>query len=473
MLCTRISESCRQQIPAFPTTPLFLAVSGGLDSMVLLQVMRELGRRMPLDCTVVHFNHHLRGTQSDDDERFVARMCRVHNLPLIMGQGRTIRRDRRQLGLSLEDAARQARYAFFFRCLEARPDSWLLTAHTANDQAETVIMNLLRGSGLRGLKGIPTTRQHIARPMLGITREEVERYAREQQVDFVEDRSNASLEFTRNRIRHQVMPVLRAAAGGSHLDRQLATMAAGLADDLAIIDRLVQTFFDRWVAAGGNSLTIDRQQLQQQDCGLIPHILERVIYQAGGKKQLQQRTMATLVNLIMKKNPKTVTLFHLDKSLTMEIHRQSLVFASSVREAMPTAGFSLSIPGPGSYVLPGSRGRLTIKSLERRRVDLQQLASPATDHEFADAADIQFPLLVRSWEAGDFFYPLGMQGKRKKVKIFFTDAKIALDKKKDVPLLCQRDAIIWIVGHRLDNRFAIRPATATCLEMIYEKGASH
>ena len=171
MLKRHVEKFLARKISGFPGAELLVAVSGGLDSMVLLHVLAALAKKYPaLKCRVVHFNHHLRGQDADDDENFVARYCRRQAFELIVGQGRDLQDQRRQRGFSLEEAAREARYAFFDRCLKKKPTAWLLTAHTASDQAETVIMNLLRGSGLRGLKGIPAQRGRILRPLLALDR---------------------------------------------------------------------------------------------------------------------------------------------------------------------------------------------------------------------------------------------------------------------------------------------------------------
>ena len=467
MLKRPINHFLAQKIPDFPASELLVAVSGGLDSMVLLHLIDGLAKEKRLRFKIVHFNHHLRGNCSAADERFVARNGRQRALELIVGQGREILEQRQQLGLSLEDAARRARYAFFDRCLKKYPKSWLLTAHTASDQAETVIMNLLRGSGLRGLKGIPAQRQRILRPLLAFSREEIREYARQHNVSFVEDSSNASLDFTRNRIRHQVLPVLKQEAG-MNLDKRLSAMAAGLAADLSLIDALVRDFINRWVEIDKDKklLTLDRQKLMSRHQGLLPHILEQCIHRAGNRKQLSRKTLLTLVKMAGKERGKTQSFFRLADNLIFEVHRKHIIIKKFDAAAQHDGNFSQNIPETGCYPLPGHRGTLQVQPVDHAEIN-EYLDNPGNDHETIDADTISFPLLIRSWKPGDIFFPIGMHGKRKKVKNYFTDCKVSLEQKQNIPILCHNDRIIWIVGHRLDERFAIKPTTKTFLKLIY------
>ncbi len=467
MLKRSINHFLSQNITGFPIAELLVAVSGGMDSMVLLHLLYLVAKERPLKLRVVHFNHQLRGNYSDADERCVAQICRQWALEQIVGQGRDILDQRHQLGLSLEDAARQARYAFFDRCLKKYPEAWLLTAHTASDQAETVIMNLLRGSGLRGLKGIPAQRQKILRPLLAVSREEIRKYARQHDISFVEDSSNTSLEFTRNRIRHQVLPVLKQEAG-MDLDKRLSAMAAGLAADLSVIDAMAEDFINQWVEIDKDKklLTINRQQLMCQHQGLLPHILEQCIHRAGNSKQLSRKTLLTLVKMAGNETGKTLSSFRLADNLIFEVHRERIIIKYIDTAAETTGEFSQDIPGTGCYLLPGRRGLLKV-----HRADLAEkneyLQNVNNHYETIDADTISFPLIVRSWKPGDVFFPLGMHGSRKKVKNFFTDCKVSLEQKRDIPILCHNDRIIWIVGHRLDERFAIKPTTKTFLKVTY------
>jgi len=425
MLKRHVEGFLARKIANFPAGELLVAVSGGLDSMVLLHVLAALAKKYPaLKCRVVHFNHHLRGQDANDDENFVARYCRRQAFELIVGQGRDLQDQRRQRGFSLEEAAREARYAFFDRCLKKKPTAWLLTAHTASDQAETVIMNLLRGSGLRGLKGIPAQRGRILRPLLALDRQEIQAYATRHAVPFVEDRTNRSFAFTRNRIRHQVLPLLKQEAG-ARLEKRLSAMAAGLAADLAVVDGLVEKFVNRWVDVdeGSQEVFINRRELKQQHPGLLPHILERCVFLAGSRKQLPERTLSTLVRLALGENLKSLTAFRLGAHLFFVVQTDRIIVSCHNFQRENRQGFFLRLPGPGTYQLPENHGVLQIECLEKNGKEAELQFRGDKNCEIFDAESISFPLVLRSWQPGDVFFPLGMAGRRKKVKNFFTSAK--------------------------------------------------
>lgn len=188
--------------------PVLAAVSGGLDSMCLLHLLTVWGREQNLTVTAAHFNHGLRGTESDEDETFVRDWCAAHEIPFVSGRG-DVRSLAAQRGLTLEEAAREARYGFLTEQKTTRGCRYVLTAHHADDNAETLLLNLLRGTGLRGLAGIPAERDFLLRPFLRITRGELAAYAAAHNIPHVEDSTNRLDDAARNVLRHQVLPVLR------------------------------------------------------------------------------------------------------------------------------------------------------------------------------------------------------------------------------------------------------------------------
>ena len=196
-----------------PERGALCAVSGGLDSMCLLTMAVQWGQAQGRRVAAAHFNHQLRGGDADRDERFVRDWCAAHAIPFFAGRG-DVRAKAEREGLSVEEAARTLRYAFLEEVRQREGFDCILTAHHADDSAETMLLNLLRGTGLRGLTGIPPVRGRIRRPLLGMTRAELARYAEAHHVPHVEDATNEKDDMTRNLLRHRVMPVLRAANPG-------------------------------------------------------------------------------------------------------------------------------------------------------------------------------------------------------------------------------------------------------------------
>ena len=221
--------------------PVLAAVSGGLDSMCLLHLLTAWGREWSITVTAAHFNHQLRGPESDRDERFVRDWCGAHGVPFVSGRG-DVRALAARRGQSLEEAAREARYAFLTKEKERLGCRYVLTAHHADDNAETMLLNLLRGTGLRGLTGIPAARGFLLRPFLQVTREELAAYAAAHSIPYVEDSTNALDDAARNVLRHQVLPVLKRLnpQAVEHMSRTAALLAEDEAALAADCGRLLQ-----------------------------------------------------------------------------------------------------------------------------------------------------------------------------------------------------------------------------------------
>ena len=224
------------------TPSVLCAVSGGLDSMCLIHFLTEWGRTQGVRVTAAHFNHQIRGEESDRDEQFVRTWCAEHDVPYVCGRG-DVPTKAAEWKRGIEETAREMRYAFLKEQRDLLGCSFILTAHHADDNAETILMNLLRGTGLRGLTGIPAVREEIARPFLEISREELAAYAAEQGISYVEDSTNALDDVARNVLRHQVLPVLREL--NPRVAEHMSQMAKRLGEDEAVLDEQAELLLDR------------------------------------------------------------------------------------------------------------------------------------------------------------------------------------------------------------------------------------
>ena len=240
---TRMNDlpAARSALEKIEEGPVLAAVSGGLDSMCLLHLLTAWGRERSITVTAAHFNHQLRGPESDRDERFVRDWCGAHGVPFVSGRG-DVRGLAAQGGQSIEEAAREARYAFLTKEKERLGCRYVLTAHHADDNAETMLLNLLRGTGLRGLTGIPAARGFLLRPFLQVAREELAAYAAAHSIPYVEDSTNALDDAARNVLRHQVLPVLKRLnpQAVEHMSRTAALLAEDEAALAADCGRLLQ-----------------------------------------------------------------------------------------------------------------------------------------------------------------------------------------------------------------------------------------
>jgi tRNA(Ile)-lysidine synthase len=425
-----------------------VAVSGGVDSMVLLDLLlKERG----LTLVAGHFNHGLRGKESDTDETFVAERARMYGVPFHAGRGDTAGEARRR-GVGIQEAARDLRYDFLFRLREATGAARIATGHHADDNAETILLHLFRGAGVQGMSGIPVARDGIIRPLLFAEREEIEEYARSEHIPFRTDSSNAKDDYTRNAVRHHVLPLLKelvTPAVVGNINRSgdnFRTVAAYLKEEARKV--LEACTIDRT----GDGLHLSVPELTARPLLLRQYAVLAALEEVSGAPPGSDRVAAVLG--LLENEPGT------------------LVTVTGGTEALRTRGeilirlriekdaFSISVNPGQEYTLAGFR--FASEFVDSRGVP----AGSGT--EYADAGQTGIEgMTLRNWREGDSFVPLGMSG-RKKLSDFFVDEKIPLHEKHRIPVLLTAGGdVIWVCGMRLDDRFKITPATRRVLKLQF------
>ncbi len=470
MLQSLVTEFCDDFLAARGATEIWVACSGGLDSTALLDLTRDYARRRRVPVGVVHFNHNLR-PGAREDELLVARQAFRNRLVLVLGQGRDLAaRARAQKHVSLESAARDARYAFFHRLLKSRKKALLLTAHQADDQSETILMNLMRGAGLRGLKGIPARRGRIGRPLLGATRAELEDFVKARGLVYREDESNRSPEFFRNRVRHELMPVVRRL-GGVGVEKRIAAAGGRLAADLALIDGQLKPCRDAIESRPGGQV-IRRSLLAAMPEALRPHLLATMMHRAGGEKEVSARVLKDLSRLV---GGRRESRYDLGSGLLFRAGPETVFIGrpESVEGSEEGPGYELEIPACGTFVLPCDLGWLKIVPGESERSLAVCAGTFAADprEELVDGDRLIFPLGVRNRRPGDRFSPLGVEGEHRKLKKFFQEQGISPPLRASWPLLVNGDGkIVWVIGLRLGHAFRLRPQTRFAVRLEFVPG---
>ena len=451
------------------TREIWVACSGGLDSMALLSLVREFAGRAGIPVGVIHFNHGLR-PEARDDELFIATHALRSGLPLIVGQARNLRDDAISDHLSLETAARKVRYAFFQRFLKSREQAAIVTAHNATDQVETILMNLMRGSGLRGVKGIPRRRGRIGRPLLQVTRAELADYVSRNRIAYREDPSNCSLEFSRNRVRLELLPVIRKL-GGNGVEERIAGAGLRLAADLKIIDGQLD---DLWphVKPVRSGLKVERILLQKSPTALLPHILGRMIRRAGAVKQVSARVLDDLCALVGSPGERRESRYDLGGGLIFRALPESIFIGIEEkwsRSDGEVPAYQIALPDCGLYQLPHNLGTLRIGRIlaKENLLESKTLKEGQRFLEIVDADKLHFPLEVRNRRPGDRFQPLGLQGRSCKLKNFLADRHLSRFARSALSLLLDQEGkIIWVVGERLDHRFRITSESRSFIELF-------
>ncbi len=421
-MLNKISAFIRQEKLIEKGDHVICGVSGGADSVALLFAMYLLRDKLGFTLSAAHYNHGLRGEESDQDQAFVELLCRQYEIPLHIGQGKVIAGKK-----GLEAAAREARYGFF-----AELPGKIATAHTADDNGETVLMHLIRGTGLKGLGGIAPRRGNVIRPMLSVTRQEVLYFLKEYCLSYREDSSNASDAFMRNRIRHHVMPLLHQE--NPRLAENLSAMALRLREDEQILCELT------------SGALPPVSQLRTMAPSLRSRYLA-VFLERAGVKEPEAAHIALAEDLVFSPNPSARACF--PGNITIGRNYDKLERKDSNQALEETL-----LPCPGKVDVP-SMG-LRIRCIPAEQPELQW--NTFTVHP-------QGTIVVRSKKPGD---TMRLNGGTKSLKALFIDRKIPASRRSQIPVVADDAGIlgVWGIGANLDRITGERQMVKICFEIL-------
>lgn len=430
----KLQTHIRENLPFLENKKLLLATSGGLDSMVMVQLFRQL----PYEIALAHCNFQLRGIESFEDQKFVENYAEQHAIPLFATQFDTTA-FAKDYKLSTQVAARDLRYNWFYELIEEEQFDYVLTAHHADDNIETFLINLGRGTGLDGLVGIPTQNDKIIRPLLLFSRFEIADYAAETQLKWREDSSNASNKYLRNKVRHDVVPLLK------ELNANFAT-------------------------------TFQNTQKYLQEAQAMVEDAAIIVYQQVAE-QKDDTIHFDLVQLRRLPNYKSY-LYHWLKEFGFTAWNDiyDLVESQSGKQVL-SADFRLIKDRDSLLLVPMLESNsdeefYIVKGVQEVKIPLKLSISKVTDRTtssnttiFVDESKLVFPLVLKKWQEGDFFQPFGMNGKTKKLSKLFKDEKLSVVDKENIWILWSADTIVWVVGLRQDERFKTENNTEHILKL--------
>ena len=416
---------------------LLLATSGGLDSMIMVDLFHKLS----FDIAMAHCNFQLRGIESFEDQKFVQNYADANEIDVFITQFDTLT-FAKDFKLSIQVAARELRYSWFYELLETKKYDYILTAHHADDNLETFIINLIRGTGLEGLTGIPAQNGNIIRPLLIFSRQEIEQYAKEINMEWREDSSNISDKYLRNKIRHNVVPVLKEL-NPDFLSSFLKTQAylhesKAMAEDASIL------VYQQVAEEKGEEIHFDLNKLRK-----LPNYKS---YLYEWLNEFKFSAWEDIYDLVDGQSGKQV----FSDGFRLLKDRDSLILCPINNEDEIE-----------EYYIFKDQKEINIPlNLSFLKVTDTSLVSNTTI--FVDEDKLWFPLVLRRWKHGDKFQPTGMEGKSKKVSKFFKDNKLSLIEKENSWILCSDNQIVWIVGFRQDERFKIGNRTKKILKIQLE-----
>ena len=399
--------------------------------MVMLHLFRECG----FTIGVAHANFQLREDESDGDEKFVKEICAKNLIPLFTKKFET-ENYAKVNHVSIQMAARALRYQWFNELLTEHPYDFIATAHHLNDSIETVLLNLTRGSGLEGLGGIASKNGKVIRPMLFATRQQIENYAKENKIDWREDRSNATDDYSRNFIRHQVFPLLKEI--NPSLEKTFGEGIAKIAGSVEFMQRGIA----QW-----------RQQFERKENDQI-HLDKAGFGQVKNPESLLWNLIKTLgfnfdqccqiITALDGQSGKLFTSSHFE----LVVDRHHLII-SKIQTALTETLVTFN-------QTEGALGDFRMKIEKKENIDFKDDPSVA----YLDASKLAFPLRWRKWKPGDSFHPLGMTHK-KKLSDYLIDQKVSVNDKEKVTVLESGNEIVWVVGQRIDERFKVIDSTAS------------
>ena len=448
---------------------LLVAVSGGPDSVCLLHILVNLQNELGIELHVAHLNHQLRGAESEADARYVSDLAHQRGIPATIEE-RDVRSYQARQRISLEEAAREVRYTFLAEVARSIGASQVAVGHTIDDHIETILMHLIRGTGTRGLRGLqPSTewqlRQNgdslnIIRPLLQISRQETADYCHNHRFKPRLDATNLSLSPLRNRMRHQLLPLLKSY--NPRVAEALLRTAQIAGDDLAFLDEESTRLWDKIAQEQEDTIILDKERFLELPSALKRHLLRIAIGKLlGTLKDIETRHIEGIMAALAKPAGRRISLPG-GLIFAIEYNRYLLAPEAATLSPFPILGGEFPLKAPGETSLPGWRIEATI-------INREQMTEK--DNDFTAYLDLDKTgnkLVVRSRQTGDRFQPLGLH-QSKKLGEFMIDAKIPRAWRQRIPIVYSPKHILWVVGWRIDERVKVTENTKRILCLKFER----
>ena len=419
---------------------IMLTVSGGIDSVVMCDLFYKAG----FFFGIAHCNFKLRGKESDEDEVFVKSLSKKYKVPFHSKNFDT-ESDSKKKKKSIQMSARDLRYAWFNKIAKEKKYDFIATAHHLDDSIETFFINILRGTGITGLQGVPIKLGKIIRPLLFANKTMIRNYAKEENLLWREDSSNFTDKYLRNNIRHHIIPSLKKLNAG--FEKTIAKELSYLKDAGEIFKKFIEEKKREVVVKEGKNILFNIKKLK--DSGYAETILHELLRAYNFSPETTE--------LIAKRMYTTAGKKFLSPTYRLIKDRNFLILTPKSVDKEKKA--SLLKKHQNSF----NNQHLHLK-IEIMDGGLSQIIDKSIHIAYLDYSTLVFPLRIRKWKQGDFFYPLGMNGK-KKLSDFLIDQKIPISEKENVYVLESGKKIAWIINYRLDNRFKILPVTNKILKI--------
>lgn len=427
---------------------LLIAFSGGPDSVFALHFLLKYARKYRIDTSAIHFNHGLRGKEADRDELFSRQFSEQYNINFLT-RNLEVKNYAKQNKISIEEAARNLRYQNLTSAAKEINCNKIVTAHNQSDNTETVLLNILSGTGISGFAGIPVMRDNIIRPFLSLTKNEIVDYLDKNNITYVTDSSNLKSDYKRNFLRNKIIPLLKEKINPS-MDASVFRSSKILESALPLLEKNQENKFKRFIEFDNNRILIKITFFLSGDDAIQGELLKNLI-RKNFSLEFKYSDFSKLTKLSGLQKGRTVQL-----SSNLVALRESDFIQICFKERNQE---KISYMNVGDIIEINNK-TVAIEKVDREEINLNSKANI----EFVDAGKLKGIFILRRWKNGDKFIPLGMSN-YKKVSDFLTDLKIESSKKKNQLVLTNRNNIVWIVGLRIDNRYRIKSNTKQIYKM--------
>jgi len=444
---------------------IVVGISGGPDSVCLLHILHRLIPAYGLELYALHVNHMLRGEEADLDELFVKEFCNGLGIPVRIISS-DIKKISKSSGISLEEAGREVRYRAFEQYAMDVGASKIAVAHNKNDLVETVLMNIIRGSGLEGLKGIDYRRGKIIRPLLDTDRKEIEEYCRLNHLAPRIDLSNLEDKYTRNKVRLDLIPYITRMFDVDIVE-SVYRLAVLLKDDNDLIEKIAARAYERCIVnKQPGAVSLNTSRLKKNHVSLVKRILRIAIKEVKGDlKGIESKHVDMAMNLI--ENGKTGIEIHLPGKVRAVMCYDVLKIDINM-EKTKTPLFEAMINIPGITVVPVLNTSIEASIEEKNLISIEQCNNLGYNSlvQLFDYDKLKAGIYVRNRRDGDIFKPLKSNG-TKKLKEYFIDNKIPREKRDEIPLVAIQNEIVWIIGYKISDKFKVTENTKSVLVLKY------
>jgi tRNA(Ile)-lysidine synthase len=436
---------------------VLVGLSGGPDSVALLHLLKQLQQTMGITLFAAHVHHGIRGTEADQDADFVVQLCQQWDVPLFIERF-SVPELAREMGVTEEEAGRMVRYRFFDQVLQKVEGHKIALGHHRDDQAETILHNILRGTGMQGLRGMkPVRNRKFIRPLLNVTRSDIERYCRDNGLGFRIDATNRDTGYTRNRIRYQLIPYIQKNFNPNFVDA-LIRMGTLIGDEEEFLDSYCREQYEEMTVFvdQDNEVRIDLKAFMSCHVAVRRRILRMALRHLRGLEDVQANHIDSVLNMLL--NSSTGSQIQLPGKIVVYKDYEHVVLSYDITMNREISyQYHLNIPG-----------RAVIKEnnmeISARNVQSQEVSFLSPWCIYIDSDVIKGKLRVRNRKKGDRFKPFGMEGV-KKLKDYFIDNKIPRRERDCIPLVTDEQNIIWVVGWQIHQDYRITESTRNIVEL--------